>query len=221
MVFKMWIHNLFIYLQSDSLPCSQCVCWCCPVFGGIWGCCCTTERMVSEKGQQLPNCNHQFQVKHHVIRVSVIFSPGLFMLKLGCHIFTLFAQLWGPFGVQPAFDYPKQLRIFWKRHDKLEGSLFAPFFSLSVMTMKRVLASIPEGPQLLGLFHPEKWPLSPSICFLSFKQLLVYKTSFPLIPWQLNFFNSLQCGTLSEALWKFKYIMSSESPLSACSLTLL
>lgn len=175
--------------------------------------------MVSGKGQQLPDCNHQSQVKHHVIRVLVIFfpyvclhwslaatfSPCLFsfevLLKFSQHLTT-----------QKSSGSSERDVKDWSIHSLLPSSIHQ-----SWDRVKPVLASILGGPQLPSLFPS----LSPSICFRSFKQLLVYKTSFPLIPWQLNFFNSLQCGTLSEALWKFKYIMSSESPLSASSLTLL
>lgn len=157
--------------------------------------------------------------KYHVIRVLGFFPPCLFTLKLSCCIFTLFAQLWGPFGVQPVFAYPKELRLFWKRCEKLEGSLFAPLFSLSVMTQNKTRPGVDPWRISVAGYFPS-WEVTVK-SFCSSKQLSVYKTSFPLISWQLNFFNSLQCGTLSEALWKFKYIMSSEFPLSACSLTLL
>lgn len=167
--------------------------------------------MVLGKGQQLLDCNHQFHVKRNVIRVSVIFFPMF-----------VYSEAWLPHFCSVC----SALRSFWSSANvwlpKRAQGLLKETWKTGTFTVCSLLQLITPG------IDPQRTPvaesflsLSPSICFLSFKQLSVYKTSFPLILWQLNFFNSLQCGTMSEALWKFKYIMSSESPLSAWSLTLL
>lgn len=118
-------------------------------------------------------------------KLSIIFQaffPILIWAEAWLPHFSLFAQLGGPSDVPHhhlTFDFLEELMISWKRSEKLETSLSAHW---SQWGIKTILASLSGESQLLGFFHPEKWPLSPSVCFLSFKQLLVYKASFPLIP---------------------------------------
>lgn len=174
--------------------------------------------MILGKGQRLPDCNHQFQVKHHVFKVSVIFFPhvclhwSLAATFLPCLFsFEGFLKFSQHLTTQKSSGSSERDVKNWSIHNLLPSSTHQ-----SWDRVKPILASILEDPSGQVLSIPKAFHLLPLL-----KQLSVFKASFPLILWQLNFFNSLQCGTLSEALWKFKNIKSSESPLSTWSLTLL
>lgn len=152
--------------------------------------------MILGKGQQLLDCNHQ--VKHHVIRgLVVFFFFPMFVyteawLPHFCHLFSFEGFLKFSQCLTTQKSSGSSVR------DVKNWSIqFAPFFNSSIMRQSKSSPGINPQSTPVSKSFPS---LSPSICFLSFKQLLVYKTSFPLILWQLNFFNSLQHGILSEAL---------------------
>lgn len=86
----------------------------------------------------------------------------------------------------------------------LEISLFIPI-SMSLMKMlnKTGLSTGFCRTPLLTSWHPEKWPHSPTLYFLSCNQLSVHKKNLPFNPMEmlifLFFFKGLWLGTMSNS----------------------
>ena len=62
-------------------------------------------------------------------------------------------------------------------------------------------------------------PFKRTRCFLSVSHLLIHSKTTPCMPWAFNFISSLLCGTVSNALAKSKYKVSTHIPLSTCFVT--